>query len=747
MPVEAFGRTPGPEVWAGFESTVNRVGRDYFDQLARSGHDRRAADLDLLRWLGVKAVRYPVLWERTAPSDLKEADWSWADARLARLRELSLRPVVGLLHHGGGPRHTSLDDPAFPDKLAAYARAVAERYPWVEDYTPVNEPLTTARFSGLYGHWHPHGRDDRTFARALVNQLRGVALAMRAVRAVNPSARLVQTEDIGKTYCTPRLAHQAAFENERRWLTFDLLAGRVGDGHPMHDYLVSAGVAGAELEWFAEHPCPPDIVGLNHYLTSERFLDERLARYPAHTHGGNGRERYADVEAVRVLSEGLAGPGAFLREAWARYGLPVAVTEVHLGCTREEQLRWFREVWDAAREASAEGVEVRAVTAWALLGSFDWDSLATLDRGHYEPGLFDVRSPRPRPTALARVVREAAAGREFEHPVLGAPGWWRRLDRLTYAAERVRARARVRAEGEQRRGRVPPLLVTGATGTLGAAFARACEARAINYRLLSRRELDIADPGAVEAVLERESPWALVNAAGYVRVDQAEAEPDLCMRENGVGAGVLAAACARHGVRLVTFSSDLVFDGAGRVEPYVESDPVAPLGVYGRSKAEAERLVLAALPDALVVRTSAFFGPWDEYNFVTVALRALARGEEFAAADDCLVSPTYVPDLVSACLDLLIDGEGGVWHLANQGAVSWAGLARRAAVLAGLDPRAVRPVTTGSFGWAAARPPYGVLGSERGALLRPLEEALTCYVRECGDTFGETAGQRTRRRV
>jgi dTDP-4-dehydrorhamnose reductase len=741
MPAGVSGRTPRPEVWAGFECTVNRVGRDYFDQLARSGHADRAADLELLAWLGVSAVRYPVLWERTAPSDLKDADWSWADARLTRLRELKLRPVVGLLHHGGGPRHTSLIDPLFPEKLAAYARAVAERYPWVADYTPVNEPLTTARFSGLYGHWHPHGRDARTFARALVNQLRGVALAMRAVRAVNPSARLLQTEDIGKTYSTPRLAYQAAFENERRWLTFDLLTGRVSVGHPLRAYLLGAGVAEAELEWFVENPCPPDLVGLNHYLTSERFLDERLARYPVHTHGGNGRERYADVEAVRVLSEGLAGPGAFLREAWARYRLPLAVTEVHLGCTREEQLRWFKEVWGDARAASEDGVAVRAVTAWALLGSFDWDSLVTLDRGHYEPGLFDVRAHAPRPTALARAVREAAAGREFEHPVLGAPGWWRRMDRLTYAA------VRVRAEGEQRRGRVRPLLVTGATGTLGQAFARACAARAINYRLLSRREMDIADPDAVERVLEEESPWALINAAGYVRVDQAESEPDLCMRENGAGAGALAAACARRGVRLLTFSSDLVFDGAGRSEPYVESDLVAPLNAYGRSKAEAERLVLVALPEALVVRTSAFFGPWDEYNFVTVALRALARGEEFAAADDCLVSPTYVPDLVSVCLDLLIDGEGGVWHLANQGSVSWAGLARRAAELAGLDPRAVRPVTTRSFGWAAERPPYSVLGSERGALLRPLDEALACYVRERDDTFGESADSRVRRRV
>ncbi|HEV3470702.1 MAG TPA: family 1 glycosylhydrolase, partial [Pyrinomonadaceae bacterium] len=733
MTVERPARAPGPEVWAGVECTVNRVGERYFDQLARGGHASRAEDLELFAWLGVKAVRYPVLWERTAPEGLEGADWSWADERLARLRGMGIRAVVGLVHHGSGPRHTSLTDPAFPEKLAAYARAVAGRYPWVEDYTPVNEPLTTARFSGLYGHWYPHGRDERTFARALFNQLRGVALAMRAVREVNPAARLVQTEDVGRTYSTRRLAYQAEFENERRWLTFDLLAGRVAGDHPMRGYLLWAGLEEAELGWFVENPCPPDLVGVNHYLTSERFLDERLARYPAHTHGGNGRERYADVEAVRVLAEGPAGPRALLREAWARYRLPVAVTEAHLGCTREEQMRWFKEVWEAACGLRAEGVDLRAVTAWALLGSFDWDSLVTRDAGRYEPGAFDVRSARPRPTALARMLREAAAGRGFAHPVLHAPGWWRRLDRLTYPAERRRARAG--AGGESMRGEAQPVLITGARGTLGSAFARACESRAVSYRLLTRAEMDIADPASVERVLAGASPWAVVNAAGYVRVDQAESEPDLCARENTAGPAVLAEACARRGVRLLTFSSDLVFDGEGRDTPYTEGDAVSPLGVYGRSKAEAERLVLEALPGALVVRTSAFFGPWDEHNFVTVALRALAGGGEFVAADDSVVSPTYVPDLVHACLDLLTDGEGGLWHLANESAVSWAEFARRAAALAGFDARAVRPVSTRSQRLAARRPAYSALGSERATLLRPLDEALACYARERGDTF------------
>jgi dTDP-4-dehydrorhamnose reductase len=272
-------------------------------------------------------------------------------------------------------------------------------------------------------------------------------------------------------------------------------------------------------------------------------------------------------------------------------------------------------------------------------------------------------------------------------------------------------------------------LITGATGTLGSAFARAAESRAVSYRLLTRAEMDIADAASVERVLEESGAWALVNAAGYVRVDDAEREPEACLRENTLGPATLAASCARRGVRLLTFSSDLVFDGRDRRVPYVESDATAPLNVYGRSKAEAERQVLAAWPSSLVVRASAFFGPWDEYNFVTVALRALARGEEFHAAEDSTVSPTYVPELAHTCLDLLIDEESGVWHLANAGGVTWAEFARLAARLAGLDPALVVGRPTRELGLAAARPGYSVLGSKRGALMKPLEEALESYMR------------------
>src|SRR5256885_10419504 len=182
--------------------------------------------------------------------------------------------------------------------------------------------------------------------------------------------------------------------------------------------------------------------------------------------------------------------------------------------------------------------------------------------------------------------------------------------------------------------------------------------------------MDIADAESVREAIETLQPWAVVNAAGYVRVDCAESEPERCFRENAEGAATLANECRTRGIKLLTFSSDLVFDGQ-KESAYVESDSVAPLNIYGASKVLAEKKVLEILPSALVIRTSAFFGPWDEYNFVTIALRTLALGQSFRAAADAIVSPTYVPDLAHAALDLLIDGEQGIWHLANSGETSW----------------------------------------------------------------------------
>lgn len=732
-----------PELWAGVECTVNRVRDSYADQIERSGHALRIKDLGRLAELGVRRLRYPILWERTAPNGLDSIDWSWPDERMDELQRLDLRPIVGLVHHGSGPRYTNLLDPEFPEKLAQYAKTVAQRYPWVTDYTPVNEPLTTARFSCLYGHWYPHQYDARLFARALLNQCRAIVLSMRAVREVNSEAKLVTTEDLGKTYSTPTLAYQAEFENERRWVTFDLLSGRLNRRSPMWRYLRALGIKTSELEWFLENHTQPEVLGVNHYITSERFLDERTTRYPAHAKGGNGRHVYADVEAVRVRPAGVGGPKEILREAWERYRLPLAVTEVHLGCSREEQLRWFKEFWDAAVELRSQEVDVRALTPWAAFGSFDWNSLVTRDTGCYESGVFDLRAPEPRPTALSKMIRTLASGKEFDHPVLDTPGWWRRLDRLCYPSvshhhdqlPSSSSRSVRRTEDASR-----CLLITGARGTLGQAFARICTKRGLAYQLLNREQLDIADRESVARALDRYQPWAIVNTAGYVRVDDAERDADRCMRENVVGPVSLATECERHGLPLVTFSSDLVFDGSKR-DVYVESDNCAPLNIYGKSKAEAELRVLEKFPRALVIRTSAFFGPWDRFNFVYAVLDTLSKGRPFLAADDITVSPTYVPDLVNAVLDLLIDGEHGIWHLANSGQLTWAEFARLAASRAGYDTAGVQPRPSSALGFVAPRPSYTALSSERGSFMTPFADSLDQCFQEMKWDYRESVAQ------
>ncbi len=408
-----------PEVWGGPEYTCNQVGDRRWDQMELSGHDRRfASDVERFAELGIQALRCGVLWER-------HRDWGWADAYLAAVRAAGMRPIVGLVHHGSGPAHAGLLSPGFAEGLAGFAGELAARHPWVDAYTPVNEPNTTARFAGLYGLWHPHGRTHGQYLRALLNETRATVLAMRAIRQVRADAKLVQTDDLGRVWSTPELAATADLVNERRWLGWDLLCGRVDRVHPLFPYLLANGLAEPDILWFRDNPCPPDVVGVNWYATSDRFLDHRLHAYPRGMRSAEGP--FADVEAVRVRPEGLQGFGAIAREARARYGLPVAITEVHLGDRVEEQVRWAAEAW-----AGAQASGCAAMTFWALLGSFYWSALVTRDNGDYEPGAFSLSDGVPRETALAEIVRQCARGGRLEHPALAEPGWWHHPGRLRY---------------------------------------------------------------------------------------------------------------------------------------------------------------------------------------------------------------------------------------------------------------------------------------------------------------------------
>jgi dTDP-4-dehydrorhamnose reductase len=704
---------PGLQVWGGIECTITRVQDHYRNQVLETGHHDRLDDLHLIAKLGIRILRYPVLWETISPNHPDETDFRWHDWRLGKLRTLGIAPIAGLMHHGSGPKYTSLLEPEFPELLARHASRVAARYPWIGMFTPVNEPVTTARFSGLYGHWYPHHRSESSFLRALVNQCTAVTLAMRAIRQVTPCAKLVQTEDLGKTFSTPLLRRQAQYENERRWLSFDLLCGRIKRSHPWYDRLLNSGISHRELARFVEEPCRPDIIGINHYLTSERFLDERMQDYPRCFWGGNPHLEYADVEAVRVarLSR-FVGPAPRLREAWRRYRLPMAVTEAHHGSSREEQLRWLMEVWTAARRLRDEGMDLRAVTVWSLLGAIDWNCLLTRRVGFYEAGAYDVRGKEPRPTAIARAAAALVQSGTYDHPVLDALGWWRREGRCYHQPKRW---CRTRQSAARQ------LLITGSNGGLGRAFKHICQLRGINCVGLSRRELDIAESRQVATALGRYRPWAVINAAGYEGAVNTRHELESCRRDNVQGPETLALSCARFEAKLVSFSSDRVFDGAlGRA--YTEGDRVCPEDNYGESKVEAEQRVIKVLPDALLIRSSVLFSPLHPENGLGRTLRGLACGARVELSTAELVSPTYVPDLVNATLDLLVDDERGTWHLANKGEFSWYDVVQKLLKITDIKPAQL-------LGIAGPRR-NRALTSERAVLLPDLENALWRYVRE-----------------
>jgi dTDP-4-dehydrorhamnose reductase len=720
----ALGTFAALELWGGAECTVNRVGDVFRDQLVETGHDARIGDFDLIAELGIKALRMPIVWERVAPDRADQRLWKWSDVRIARLRELGIRPIAGLVHHGSGPSYTSLLDDKFPVKLADYALSVAQRYPDIMDWTPVNEPVTTARFSALYGHWYPHATDEGSFWRALVNQIDGVRLAMKAIRTVTPHARLIQTDDLGRTYATPPLERQALYNNERRWAGWDMLCGRLVPGHALWDRICGFGLEG-RLRSIAAHPCPPDIIGLNHYLTSDRFIDHRTGNYPPETYGGNDQIAYADVEAVRVLEPAPDGLAVALREVSERYRIPVAITEVHLGCSRDEQARWIADAWDTAETLRRSGHDIRAVTIWALFGNKGWNTLLTAP-GVYESGVFDVSGGLPRPTALTRVIRTLGQERDC-HPSAASAGWWRRDVRRLYPAVLHRAiffDSRAAPNDEP----TNPILILGATGTLGGAMHSVCTLRNISAVLTARTECDLNDEAMVEDTLDRLAPAAVINAAGWVRVDEAQDERDRCFAANASGAAMLTGLCAKRSIPTVNFSSDLVF-GNDYIVPRVESDPINPMNIYGTSKAQMESAIGALDGDHLIVRTAAFFSPNDEHNFAVAVVRSLSQGKHFHAAHDRAITPTYVPDLCHAVLDLIIDGETGIWHLSNGDAVSWAEFARRVADASDLDPGLVVSVPGDDLGWRALRPLNCALVSERGVLMPSLESAIARFAR------------------
>jgi dTDP-4-dehydrorhamnose reductase len=275
---------------------------------------------------------------------------------------------------------------------------------------------------------------------------------------------------------------------------------------------------------------------------------------------------------------------------------------------------------------------------------------------------------------------------------------------------------------------VTRLLVTGAGGMLGRAVVEAATRAGHDVRGVTRAELDVTDDAAVRRALRDASIDAIVNCAAYTDVDGAESHRAAAEAVNAAGAGRLAAAAARAGAAIVHVSTDYVFDGSKR-EPWLESDPTGPLGVYGETKLAGERAVAAANERHAIVRTAWLFGAGGR-NFVDTMLALGSERDEVSVVTDQVGCPTWTGHLAAALVELAErPQETGIHHVAAAGSCSWNELAIEVFDRAGIDCR-VLPTTTAAFPRPAPRPAYSVLGTERAdpLLLPRWQDGVAAYL-------------------
>ena len=262
------------------------------------------------------------------------------------------------------------------------------------------------------------------------------------------------------------------------------------------------------------------------------------------------------------------------------------------------------------------------------------------------------------------------------------------------------------------------ILLFGAGGQVGREVSALAAARGLDLTGRDHAALDICDPAALARTLERERPGVVINAAAYTAVDKAESEPELAGRINAFAPGLIAERCARYRIPVVHISTDYVFDGT-KSGPYVESDPIAPLGVYGRSKAAGEAAVRAGIEQHVIVRTAWVYGAHGN-NFLKTMLRLAGERDRLTVVADQHGCPTATYDLACALLAAAAaaakgEARWGTYHFAGTGVTSWHGFAceivAAAAPFTKRQPE-VAPIATADYPTAARRPRNSELASD-----------------------------------
>ena len=279
------------------------------------------------------------------------------------------------------------------------------------------------------------------------------------------------------------------------------------------------------------------------------------------------------------------------------------------------------------------------------------------------------------------------------------------------------------------------VLVTGASGMLGADVTAVLAGAGMTVFARPRSDLDITDPGSLDGAFRQLRPEVVINCAAFTKVDACESDPE-AFAVNARAVESLAERCVRDQVQLVQISTDFVFDGTKRT-PYTEKDPPAPLSEYGRSKHRGETAALK-VPGALVVRASWLFG-LSGWNFIEAILKQIEEGKKrLTVVFDQRGRPTATTDLAEAILALMEAGAAGICHFANRGEVSWFDFARVILDSSGHADVKVEPIDSMSLGRPAKRPAYSVLDTGK-------YEALTGRsIRHFGEPLAEYLLQRRR---
>ena len=377
-------------------------GRWRQDQMEATGHYRHwRKDFELAREIGVTHLRYgpPLHLIYLGPN---RCDWSFTDLVMPALRDLGIEAIVDLCHFGVPDWLENFQNPKIPEALRDYARAFAERYPWVRFYTPVNEMFVCAKLSALDGVWNEQRRDERSFVTAVTHLTRANILMMEAILEERKDAIFIHSEssEFYQACCPdPEIVRIADFENERRFLPLDLLYA-----HPvseiMRDHLLTHGMTADDYAWFQNRQPPSRVIlGVDYYEWNEKLVDS----------DGN----------VRSLGE-LFGWYVIAQQYWERYQVPLMHTETNRLDAREGP-RWLWRQWHNVQLLRQAGVPIVGFTWYSLTDQTDWERALGSARGIVNPvGLYDLNRD-VRPVGLAyKYLIELHAGQPDS---LGTGAW------------------------------------------------------------------------------------------------------------------------------------------------------------------------------------------------------------------------------------------------------------------------------------------------------------------------------------